>query len=468
MFGRASSAGANDRPLILGAAAFAAAAIFYGAWLVWRAFVPLEITYDEAWNAWQAQAVMAARPLYPSPDALITNNYPPLSFYALGAAARLTGLDLILVGRLGSLLGLGATACAVMAIVRQLGGSRAAACLGAAWYLASIVRYCPAYVGMDDPTLLALGVMAWALVLFIRRHRAGRRTDLAIGLMVVAGFVKHILIATPVAALIWLWLEGDHRETARATVVGALGVAIGLALCTAAFGQAFVQQLFLYKRHIDLRMVWQAHPPLAKATWVAVLCSLLSTWRRGAAEAKLVFVYVVASLVTTALARTGDGVAVNSQFELILASAVGLALSLDKVHSAWISSRLGAQRVRWAIVAVLAVTVLRSTDPSAYLFWTSPGFHQATELQVRSTEAEIARLRSLPGPAFCPTMSVCFRAGKSFVYDSFAMDQRVATGFWSAARLERARAIAGVRTEPGTEVGQWDSADRTRSRPPSG
>ena len=42
---------------------------------------------------------MAARPLYPARDALITNNYPPLSFYAL-PAAKLTGLDLILVGRL--------------------------------------------------------------------------------------------------------------------------------------------------------------------------------------------------------------------------------------------------------------------------------------------------------------------------------------------------------------------------------
>ena len=130
-----ASSDVSDRPLLLGAIFLGAAAIFYGAWLVWRAFVPLEIDYDEAWNAWQAQAAMGARALYPAKTALITNNYPPLSFYILGIAAKLTGLDLILVGRLASLAGLGASAGAVGVIVRQLGGSKAAAGLGAAWYL---------------------------------------------------------------------------------------------------------------------------------------------------------------------------------------------------------------------------------------------------------------------------------------------------------------------------------------------
>ena len=327
--------------------------------------------------------------------------------------------------------------------------------MGFAWYLASMVRFCSTYVGMNDPTLLALAYWAaWALC--SSSNASGRAPcgpgDVAHGPgRICETHPGRHARRSPDLAL----LESDHRSAARATLVGALGVAIGLALCTAVYGWAFVQQLFLYKRHLDLRMIWQAHPPLAKATLIAVLCTLLSTWRRGDKRARLVFVYVVASLVTSAVARIGDGVAVNSQFELILASAVGLAFALDKVHAAWIANSLGSQKIRWAVVAVLVATMLHPPDPRTYLFWISPGFHRATTLQAQAAEAEIARVRSLPGPAFCPTMSVCFRAGKSFVYDQFAMDQRVATGFWSIRRLEQARTSAGIGMQPGTEIGAW-------------
>ncbi len=464
---RATSSGVTDRPLLVGAMIFGAAAIFYGAWLVWRTFLPLEIDYDEAWNAWQAQAAMGARALYPAHDALITNNYPPLSFYLLGMTAKLTGLDLILVGRLASLLGLGASAGAVAAIVRQLGGSRPAAGLGAAWYLGTMAGFCSRYVGMNDPTLLALGIMAWALVLFIRCHRTGQPVHLAILLMVVAGFFKHNLFATPATVIVWLWLERDHRKAARATLVGVVGAAVGLAFCTAAFGWAFVQQLFQYKRNLDLRLIWEARHQLATGTRIALLFGLLATWRRRTEEARLVFIYLVVGLIVFAVAHVGEGVDVNAGFELILASAVGLAWSLDRIRFTWTDKPIGPQTVRWTVVGVLAAAMLHSPNPGPYLSWAGAEFHRATALRTEAAEAEIARVRASPGPIFCPTMSVCFRAGRSFVYDHFAMDQRVRSGFWSPARLGQASAAAGIRTEPGTEVGAWSSI-RGPARPSSG
>jgi hypothetical protein len=271
----ATAPGASDRPLLLAATFFWAAAIFYGAWLIWRTFLPLEVDIDEAWDAWNVQAAMGAGPLYPARDALITNNYPPLSYFIIGLSAKLAGIDYILAGRLGSLLGLGASAGAAALIVRQLGGSRTAAALAAGWFLATMVRSCSGFVGMNDPTLLGLGAMAWALVLFIHRYRAGRSTDAAILLMVAAGFVKHCLLATPVAVLIWLWLEGDYRKAMRATLAAGLGVATGLAACTAAFGWAFPEQLFGYKRGYLFRPAWEARQLVILA--VALGCGLLST-----------------------------------------------------------------------------------------------------------------------------------------------------------------------------------------------
>ena len=48
-------------------ALLAALAAVYAAWPIWRAGFPLEIDPNEAWNAYQADAAVGARPLYPGP-----------------------------------------------------------------------------------------------------------------------------------------------------------------------------------------------------------------------------------------------------------------------------------------------------------------------------------------------------------------------------------------------------------------
>jgi hypothetical protein len=78
-------------------------AILSFAWPVYRAFLNVEIQPNEGWNAYFADAAMGKMPLYPSADKLITNNYPPLSFYIVGVVGRFLG-DPVLAGRLLSLL----------------------------------------------------------------------------------------------------------------------------------------------------------------------------------------------------------------------------------------------------------------------------------------------------------------------------------------------------------------------------
>src|ERR1700704_4847076 len=77
-------------------------ALYFLVWPVWRAQVPLEIAQNEGWNAYHADAAVGGGVLYPSPDTLIVNNYPPLSFYALGWLGKIFG-DALYVGRVLSL-----------------------------------------------------------------------------------------------------------------------------------------------------------------------------------------------------------------------------------------------------------------------------------------------------------------------------------------------------------------------------
>ena len=96
---------------------------------------------------------MLISPLYPSADQLITNNYPPLSFYIVGLIGRFVG-DPVLAGRLLSLVAVIAIAMAIALSVRRLGGGGVAAAISAAFFVATMSRFFMSYVGMNEPQLL--------------------------------------------------------------------------------------------------------------------------------------------------------------------------------------------------------------------------------------------------------------------------------------------------------------------------
>jgi uncharacterized membrane protein len=217
-------------------AALATLALIYFAWPVYRAFLPLQIDINEAWNAYQTDMLRAGQPLYSSND-FITNNYPPLSFYVVNALSAATGIDVLYVGRLLSLVAAIATAFSVWACVRRLGASRLAATLGALWWLASMARWYAGYVGMDDPHLVALALMTSALAYALRDPNS-KRVEGAIVLMALAGFYKHNLVAIPATTLCW-WTLQDYRRGLRLALLGIGTVAVGFAVCGLVFGQAF-------------------------------------------------------------------------------------------------------------------------------------------------------------------------------------------------------------------------------------
>ena len=76
--------------------------------------IPLRIplSYNEGWNAYFGARAVDVRlgPLYPGPNSLVFNNYPPLSFYVVGALGRYVIGDLIVAGRIVALVSLLASA----------------------------------------------------------------------------------------------------------------------------------------------------------------------------------------------------------------------------------------------------------------------------------------------------------------------------------------------------------------------
>ena len=248
----------------------------------YRASLPLEIDPNEAWNAWQSKSLAH---LYPAADALTVNNYPPLYFYLLHAFFSL-GAEEIYAGRVISILASFVLTFLVYRSIIVLGAERLAAGLGAIWFLATLAGAYTGYVGMNDPHLLALAVMCAGFTWFIAKANKGRPAVAALLLMVLAGFIKHSLIAIPASALVWLALDRP-REAARTAAFGAAACAAGLLVCRVLYGGTFFEQLMLPRamgwKNVHLALTYAA--PLRERRQFASLG--LSTIAAAALHRKL-------------------------------------------------------------------------------------------------------------------------------------------------------------------------------------
>src|SRR5438477_7764878 len=148
------------------------------------------------------------------------------------------------VGRALSILATLAIGAAAAAVVRQFGGSRAACLIAGFWFVATMARFFEFYVGMNEPQLLNLAIMAAGFAWFFKCRAEGRAVEPAVLVMVLAGFIKHNFITLPLVALIWLALE-NWRLALRAALVGGAAAVLGLAICAWLFAPYFVADMLM-------------------------------------------------------------------------------------------------------------------------------------------------------------------------------------------------------------------------------
>jgi hypothetical protein len=419
--------------LAVALAALAALALVYFAWPAYRAFLPLQIDVNEAWNAYRADMLRSGQPLYSFND-FITNNYPPLSFYVVNTLSAATGIDALYVGRLLSLAAAIAIAFSIFACVRRLGASRPAATLGALWWFASMARWYAGYVGMDDPHLVALALMTWALAYALRDPKS-RRVEFAIVLMAVAGFYKHNLIAIPATTLCW-WTLQDYRRGLRLAFLGIAVVAVGFAICGVMFGQAFFHDLLL-PRHYALARLGS----IGRLQFIApalIIAGIWAAYRRRTPAAQFVSLLLGLAFLSYAGQILADGVADNAMFELVVAAAIGIGCAFDDLAAIPAVRRWGLERSQALLVCILIARLLISARLSPYLVLTSPDFRSSLSDRVAVMQAESTRISAIPGPVVCEDVPLACRfAGKPFVFDPFTVGQLVAAGRISRAEVSR-------------------------------
>jgi len=425
--------GDRDHAAALGAA-FALLATAPALWFqIDRAFRMLLETDNEGWNAYfAARAMGEGGPLYPGAEALVVNNYPPLSFYLVGAFGRLCG-DPVLAGRLLSLLAVGVVALLIGGLVVRLTGGRAVGACAGACFLALLAAFPGGRIGLNDPQLLAHAVMLAGLWL-VWRPAPGFVALLAGALlMVAAGLIKHNLIAVPLAVTFWAVL-GDGRLRRHWLAAATLALLLGVALLLLVWGWPAVEGLRAPRQVSPAKLAADAR------RWLALLFAPLVCWLAALAllprerQALLVHLLVASALLEMLLSAGGAGTAANVAFDLIIALSLAVGLALGRLPAG-----LAAGALLPALLLHLAVVT--PAEPLRVLAGAAPG-KAAEEAAVRE---DVLLLATQPGAVLCFDAVLCWYAGQPFLLDAFNMGQHYAQGSRDPAALAarlRAREFA--------------------------
>ena len=449
------------RRLAIYVAVLAVLVIYFLIWPVWRAQFLIEIWPTEAWNAYFQDAAASGGTLYRPADELVGNNYPPLSFYAIGYLGALFG-DNLFVGRAISIVALLCIAIEIFLAVRILAGGVVGAAVGALWYAAYTAHSSELYVGTNDPQLAGEAIMGAALVWFLARDRDKGSALGPLLLMVVTGFWKHNMIAIPLTAVGWLLLR-DGRRAIRPVLVSAAATVTGLLLCTAIYGRAFPDNLFATRDHAWSHLVAQ----IGHLQWSALALVIWGLWAwsaRTSHAARFTALHVAIGLVACILQWFGHSVGRNAEFDLIIALGIGIGVAFERIETSWLAMRIGVARSRDLLLVLLVLRLVISDRQGSALVLFSPEFRATLHAAEQAARDDIKRVASIPGDVFCSNKVVCRAAGKPFAVDEFKTEELVATGKVSEAQLSewlRARHIVVFVSSYGTTA---HSADTSLSR----
>lgn len=459
------------RRLAIYVAVLASLAVYLLIWPAWRAQFLFEIWPTEAWNAYFQDAAAGGGRLYPPADALIGNNYPPLSFYAIGYLGKLFG-DNLFVGRVVSIVALLTLAVEIFLAVRILAGGITGAAIGALWYAAITAHASELYIGTNDPQLAGEAIMGAGLVWFLARDRDRRSALAPLLLMVVAGFWKHNIIAIPLTAVIWLLLR-NGKAALRPVLLSAAAAATGLLLCTAIYGRAFPDNLFATREYSFDHVIGHA----GHLQWFAVAFLIWASWAwsaRTSAAARFTVLYVAIGLATCLLQWLGHGVGRNAEFDFVIALGIGIGVAFERIETSLLAQRIGVGPSRDLLLVLLVLRLVVSDRQGTAVLLIEPEFRTEVYTVEQAARLDTLKVAEIQGDVFCSNKVVCRAAGKPFAVDEFKMEELVATGKMTESEISallESRNITVFKSSDRTTVNVLDTslshAWRGRPRPAS-
>lgn len=410
----------SDRPLRITILSLLGLALILTAYPLIRAFFDYEVDFNEGWNGYFQLRAIAGEPLYSGYPPFFANNYPPLSFYLVGAVGKLVG-DPVLAGRLVSLAALAAIAAACGEVVRSAGGSKWERLLAVTTCLLLFAAFATDYLGMDDPQLLGQAFAAWALAIHLGAAPSVRRTLLTAGLTAISVMTKHNLLLVPLLISADVVLRGSTRTRAAWFASGIALALLAAGLLYASSGSAPFRMIFAPRSwEVDRAFLFTVEILARYQAPIAVVGAGLYAARRRW-PAKLILTYLIAAIAVGAAWSGGAGTDINVFFDISIALAIGAGIAALGLRERGISPR------SLALFALLANAGVLFFAPQALGRF---GVDVAGEMpdRARLFAEDAAWLRAKSGPVLCQSQLLCLRSGKPMFYDSFNATQAMRFG----------------------------------------
>jgi hypothetical protein len=296
------------------------------------------------------------------------------------------------------------------------------------------------FVAMNDPQLFAQLIMGIALVWFMAREARGEGVELPILLMVFAGFIKHNIVVIPATTMLWLVLC-DWRRALQPILVGVLGAGLGLLICIAVFGDAFLLNLLATRYYRFLRVLEN----VGRLQWVLPAMIVWAIWAwhaRNTAAARFTALYIGIGLFFYFVQWAGEGVVDNAQFDLVIAVAIGLGVAFDRIGD--IDRARSVEHMRSVVILVLVIRLLATGRVESALILFSPDYRAAFPQHAVIVARETERVRGIKGDVWCSNKVVCRLAGKPFAGDDFKIEQMLGTGTLTQAQLDELLRTRGI------------------------
>ncbi|MGI9525395.1 MAG: hypothetical protein ACR2PG_27515 [Hyphomicrobiaceae bacterium] len=397
--------------------------------------------YSEGWNAFHALSAFSSSPLYPNPTELVTNNYPPTSFYIVGALGFVTG-DLVVAGRIVCLLAYCVCGLNIGLVLWRLTASHFAVIFGTLFFFGYTATFFDAFTASNDPQWLAYAFMTSGLLLFISSPRKPSRLVLATVLIFLAGMTKHSLILLPLAITIWLLAIRAKRELLIWLATSGALLSVSFLVLFIFYGSAFFYDVIGYEAHRSyswdktVRTIGWYLPRFAAPIIACVFWSIID--RR--CYSRLISVYAFLSIGFGFYSIGGYGIHYNCFFDMVIALSLVSGLLVDAIVRRSDGLHVEANRNSRARAGFLPLMVVLAI--SAPVFASSNKGIVKLDRRLASfsslaasSQKDIDYLSAIRGPVMCENLALCYWSKKDFQVDYFNAGLKIGSGLISPEPL---------------------------------
>jgi hypothetical protein len=391
-----------------------------------------EINYNEGWNVYNADRLVQGGQIYDD-NFWRVNNYPIASFLIVGAVNSFLH-DLLLSGRLVALVSFAAIGGFAAIAVRRFGGGRTDAVFGAGCAMGFCYLVAPVWIIADDPQTLGEAVMLGALVSYIARPPDRLNLLRTAFLVVLGGFIKHNLLAIPIAVTLDLAFRSPRRLPLW--LVSCAGFVGGfLALTQIVAGGAFIDHLMSPRlfhwygaRYHLMKYLRLFKFPLAA---IALSASLVL-----AADRMILAAWGMISIVSATILSGFEGTSYNMFQDAAVFLGVAAGVMMSELRKAEFRGRL-ARVLASVLPFLIAQPILARAPDIADQVYHGRVLLDADRKREETFLADARYVSDKQGSAICESLLLCYVAGQPFILDPFNSRQYMLSGVLDQSELIR-------------------------------